>query len=69
MFEDGVQLFLCRRLAGRLRHARVDHLRNRFVIVKGYENIRGLEIAMNDALLVGVLDRMANRHEYFEALP
>ena len=38
------------------------------VVVLGDEDVRGLEVAVDDALLVGVLDGLADRREQFEPL-
>src|SRR5437762_821790 len=45
---------------------KINHLRNRNAIVERHQNVRRLEIAMNDALLVSVLDRLANLDEELE---
>src|SRR3989442_1482153 len=43
-----------------LGDAEINHLRHRFAVVQRDENVRGLDVAMDDALLVRVLDRLAD---------
>jgi hypothetical protein len=38
----------------------VDDLRHRNAIVYGHKNVRGLDVAVDDTLLVRVLDGLAN---------
>ena len=56
-------------LPGRLGHAEVDHLRHRLAVVQGDQHVGRLEVAVDDALLMGVLDRLADRDEQFQPLP
>ena len=49
-------------------HAEVDHFRHRLVVVLGDQHVRGLDVAMDDAFLMGVLHRLADRHEQFQPL-
>ena len=55
----GVQRPIGEHLRGveRLGQAEVDHLRHRLAVVLGHEHVRRLQIAVDDSLLVGVLDR------------
>ena len=53
----------------RLGHAEVDHLRHRPAVVQGDQDVGRLEVAVDDALLVGVLDRLADRDEQLQPLP
>ena len=55
-------------LAGRLGDAEVDDLRHRPAVVEGDQHIGRLEVAMDDPLLVGVLDRLADRDEQLQPL-
>ena len=55
-------------LLGRLGHAEVDHLGNRLAVVERDHDVGRLDVAVDDALLVGVLDRLADRHEQFQPL-
>ena len=43
-----------------LGHAEVDHFRHGMVVVLSHEHVGGLDIAMDDALLVGMLHRLAD---------
>ena len=61
------QRLLCQLLIRRLGDAEVDDLGHRFAVVKRDQHIAGLDVPMHDALLVGVLDRMAHEYEEFEA--
>ena len=54
---------------GRLGHAEVDHLRHRLAVVQGDQDVGRLEVAVDDALLVGVLHRLADRDEQLQPLP
>ena len=53
---------------GRLGDAEVDDLGRRNVVVKGDEHVRGLEVAVNDPFLVGVLHRVAYGQEQLQPL-
>jgi hypothetical protein len=55
-------------LLGRLGHAEVDHLRHRLAVVEGDHDVGRLDVAVNDPFLVGVLDRLADRHEQLQPL-
>ena len=52
----------------RLGDAEVDHLGHGLVIVLGDQDVDGLDIAMDDALLVGVLHGLADRQEQLQPL-
>ena len=43
-----------------LGHAEVDHFGNGMVVVLSHQHVVGLDIAMDDALLMGVLHRLAD---------
>ena len=49
--------------------AEVDHLGQRHAVVGGDKHVRGLEVTVDDALLVRVLHRLANLDEQVEPLP
>ena len=51
-----------------LGHAEVDHFGNGVVVVLGHEHVVGLDIAMDDALLMGMLHRLADLHEQLQPL-
>ena len=55
-------------LRGRLGQAEVDDLRHGDVVQQRDENVRRLEIAMDDALLVRVLNAVADLEEQVDAL-
>jgi hypothetical protein len=48
--------------------AEVYDLRNRHTVVDGHQNVRWLDVAVNDTLLVSVLDGLADLHEQVEPL-
>ena len=48
-----------------LGHAEVDHLWDRHAVVKGDQDVRGLEVTVDDPLLVSVLHRVADLDEQF----
>ena len=50
-------------LAGGLGNAEVNHLGHRRAVVDRDENVRRLEVAMNDSLLVRVLNGLADLHK------
>ena len=52
-----------------LGNAKVNDLGHRHAIVEGDENVRGFDVAMDDAFLMGVLNGLANLDEQFEAFP
>src|SRR5262245_17297372 len=54
---------------GRLGDAKVDDLRYRLAVVQGDQNVGRLQIAMDNALLMGMLYRLADRQEQFKPLP
>ena len=56
-------------LPGRLGHAEVDDLRHRLAVVEGDQHVGRLEVAVDDALLMRVLDRLADGDEQFQPLP
>ena len=65
--DELVQLRVNRRVHepafGRLGDAEVDHLRHRHAVVQRHKNVRRLDVAVNDALLVRVLNRLAHLDE------
>jgi hypothetical protein len=61
--EASDQSLLGERLPGRLGHADADDFRHRPAVVGGYEQLRRLEIAVDDALLVRVLHCLAAGQE------
>ena len=54
------------RPAGRLGDAEVDHLRHRHAVVQRDQDVRRLDVAVDDPLLVRVLDRLADLDEQVE---
>ena len=65
--DFGEQRLLGELLAGGLGHAEVDHLGHRFAVVQCDQNVGRLQIAVDDPFLMGMLHRLANRHEQFQA--
>ena len=63
--EGGEQRFIGQGLRGGFGDAEVDDP-GRTVFAFGDENVRGFEIAVNDALLMRVLHGMANVDEQFK---
>ena len=55
-------------LRGRLGHAEVDHLHNGQAVVQRDHHIGGFDVAVNDALVVRVLDGVTDIDEQFEPL-
>ena len=51
---------------GRLGHAEVDDLGRRSAVDLGDHDVGGLEVAVDDPLLVGVLHRLADGDEQLE---
>jgi len=56
-------------LLGRFGHAKVDDLGHGPVVVLGHQHVGGLDVAVDDPLLVGVLNGMADWHEQLQPLP
>ena len=67
--EAGDQRLVGQLLPGRLGHAEVDDLRHRLAVIEGDQHVGGLEVAVDDALLMRVLHRLADRDEQFQPLP
>jgi len=55
-------------LFGGLGNAKINHLRHRHAVVHRDENVRGLDIAVNDSLLMRVLDGVADLGEEIQPL-
>src|SRR2546430_1635566 len=49
--------------------AEIDHLWHGYAIIDGDENVRRFDIAMNDPLLMSMLDRLTDFHEQVQPLP
>ena len=64
----GEQRPLGQPLVGRLGDAEVDHLGHRLAVVERHQDVRRLDVAVDDPLLVGVLDRLADRDEQLQPL-
>ncbi len=54
--------------AGGFGDTEVDDFGNRLVIVQRDQHIRWLDVAVDDSLLMGMLNRLAHRQEEFESL-
>ena len=50
----------------RLRDAEIDHLGHRLAILESNEDVRGLDVTVDDPLLVGVLEGVADRDEQLQ---
>ena len=50
----------------RLGQSEVDHLGHRPAVVLGDQNVRGLNVAVDNPFLVGMLHRLADLHEQIE---
>ena len=55
-------------LLDRLGDPEVDHLRHRHAVVQRDEDVRGLDVAVDDPLLMRVLDGLADLDEQVEAI-
>jgi hypothetical protein len=64
----GEQRALGEPLSDGLRHSEVDDLRLRPVVHLGHQDVRRFEVTVNDRLLVGVLNSVADLAEQLEAL-
>jgi hypothetical protein len=53
-------------LVGRLGDPEIDHLGNRRPLVLHHQNVRRLEVAVDHALLVGMLHRATHGEEQFQ---
>ena len=52
----------------RLSQTEVDHLGNRPAVVLSDQNVRRLDVAVDDPFLMGMLNRLANLHEQFQPI-
>ncbi len=66
--ELGEQRLLGQPLADRLGDAEVDDLGNGAVVVQRDQHVGRLDVAMDDSLLVGVLNRLADGDEQLQPL-
>ena len=66
--ELGEQRPLGQPLVDGLGDAEVDHLGHRLAVVEGDQDVGRLDVAVDDPLLVGVLDRLADRDEQLQPL-
>jgi hypothetical protein len=57
------QRFVGQLAAGCLGHAEVDHLGHWLAVVECHQDVRRLEVAVDDALGMGVLDCLADGDE------
>ena len=55
-------------MLGRLGDAKVDHLRHGSAVVQGDHHVGGLDVAVDDPLLVSVLDRTADIDKQLQTL-
>ena len=66
--EAGVERLLGERCADRLGDAEVDHLGDRLAVVQRDQDVGGLQVAVDDPLLVGVLHGLADGDEQLQPL-
>ena len=66
--EAGDQGLVGQRLPGCLGHAEVDDFGHRLAVIESHQHVGRLEIAVDDALLMRMLDRLADGDEEFEPL-
>ena len=52
----------------RFGDAEINHLRHRNAVMQGDQNVRRFDVAVNDPLLMGMLDRVAHLNEQLESL-
>ena len=62
-----VQSLFRERLMHGLGQPKVDHLGNRFVVVRGHQYVRGFEVAVDDSFLMRVLDGLADLCEQLQS--
>ena len=67
--ELGEERLVGQLLSGGFGDTEVDDFGHRHAVVDGDQDVRGLEVAMDDALLMRVLDGLTNLHEQVESLP
>jgi hypothetical protein len=63
----GLKRAIRERLLNRLGYAEVDHLRHHLAVDLGDQDVGVLDVAVNDPLAVGVLDRVAHDDEQIQA--
>ena len=69
MLEGGKQSLIRQPLVGRrLGDAKINHLGHRHAIIVGHQDVRGFNVAMNDALLMRVLNGLGDVDEQAEPL-
>ncbi len=66
--KTGVDRSFGQLLANRLGDTEVDDLWNRDFIMQGNKHVARLNVAMDDAFHVGMLDRLADGNKHFKSL-
>ena len=66
LLELRINRLLRQLLLRRLGNAEINHLRHRRAVVQGHQDVRWLDVTMNDAFLMRVLDRMTNLDEQIQ---
>ena len=66
MLERSKERLIGQSSLGRFGDAEVNDFGHRHAVVQGDEDVRGFDVAMDDALLVSVLDGVADLDEQFE---
>ncbi len=65
---SGEQRFFSKSLICRLGNAKVNYLGHRFAIVQRNHDIRWFDVAVNNALLMGMLDSIADLQKEVQTL-
>ncbi len=55
-------------MVDRLRHAKVNHLGDDLLVVFGHQDVRRLDVAVNDPFLVSMLNCLAYRNQQLQSL-
>ena len=68
VLEAGEERLLRQLLPQRLGHAEINHLGHRLAVMQRHQHVARLDVAVNDALLMRVLHRLADLHEKLQPL-
>ena len=68
LLELGVDRFVREVTVCGLGNSEINHLRNGDAIVQGDKDVGRLDVAMNDALLMGMLDGLTDSHEKIQSV-
>ena len=56
-------------MAKSFRHPKIDDFRNRLSVLQAHQHVRRFEVAVDDALLMCMLDRMTDFDKQVQSLP